>query len=1132
MKNVLLLFIFFLCFTSYGQVVNKNWVSKKVTTYQDTIQLENVAISPVDFKVTDPNGNIIPSNQYYFNPQKAQLYFYQQTPQQIKIGYFKYPDFLTQTYSPFDKNLIIPKATPSASTYSLKKLLNKNDFFGDLNTYGNITRGITVGNNQGSVLNSGLDLQITGNLSENLKIRASIKDSNLPIQENGISQSINEFDRVFIELFTDTWNIKAGDVDLQNKDSYFLNFTKKINGAKLDVTLDRGDQQTFITASGALVKGKFTTQTFSATEGNQGPYKLYGTNGEQNIVVISGSELVYVNGIVLKRGEQHDYTIDYNTAEITFTPTFPVNSSQRIIIDFQYSDRNYNRFVTHNGLTFQNEKFNIGTYFYNENDVKSQPIQQNLSDEQKLVLQQAGNNTSEMIANSAVHADFNENRIQYEKTNLNGQEVFVFSTDENADLYNVIFSYVGNENGDYVINQTTATGTIYEYVGSSIGDYSPVTLLAAPTKLQMAVVKAGYQINNHSFINSEIAYSNNDLNLFSSKDDHQNHGVATTLTWQQQINNNVWKTNNLLEIDFVQKNFNNVERIYNAEFNRDWNLVDLNLTPNFLGNQTYLRNTVSTENHQQHKINVHTDYLKLGNYFTGCKSALTTYNTFHPFILNTNTSYLKSKNLNEKGYFARNLSTLKYQFKKIWFTGLFNYEDNQQENTQTNELNINNQKLINTGLSLGVGDSTKVYSKFGYHITQIDSVRNNQSVKVQKANNFTIESQLIKTEQTSLQTFINYRKVKHFYTDDIDVFNGRVQYSQQFFKNILQLSTVYETTSGSTAQQNFTYIEVEPGQGYYTYLGDLNNNNIKDFDEFEVAQFTDQANYLRVVLPNIERVSTQKAKLSQSLFVNFIQFKNHHARWLQTLSHFANQSSILINKDQLKNGKKFNINPFDNDNDQVVGLQQNLRTSLFFNRGLQNYSTTYTYQNNKNTQNISSDFQVSTQTTHELNFQHNILSSWIISAVLSSGSNNNTSTGYSSRNFDIESEKINPSLSFLKNEFSTLKTQYTYRKEHNNIGTESLNSHDFGLEYNYNNPEKGSIIATMNLIENNYKGLVNTPAAYRILEGLQPDRNYTWSLIVQKKLTALLDLSLTYNGRKNTNSNTIHTGSVQLRANF
>src|SRR5690606_34608986 len=102
--------------------------------------------------------------------------------------------------------------------------------FDGLTTSGSISSGVTVGNNQNSVLNSQLDLQISGKLSDRVSLRASIQDANIPLQESGYSQRLDEFDQVFIELFSDNWRIRAGDIDLQNNDSYFASFTKRVQG--------------------------------------------------------------------------------------------------------------------------------------------------------------------------------------------------------------------------------------------------------------------------------------------------------------------------------------------------------------------------------------------------------------------------------------------------------------------------------------------------------------------------------------------------------------------------------------------------------------------------------------------------------------------------------------------------------------------------------------------------------------------------------------------------------------------------------------------------------------------------------------------------------------------------------------
>ena len=95
----------------------------------------------------------------------------------------------------------------------------------------------------------------------------------------------------------------------------------------------------------SVAKGRFASINVDPIEGVLGPYRVRGPNNERFIIVIAGSEKVFVDGIELTRGFDNDYIIDYNLGEVTFTNKVLITQFSRIRMDFEFSDQNYARSI-------------------------------------------------------------------------------------------------------------------------------------------------------------------------------------------------------------------------------------------------------------------------------------------------------------------------------------------------------------------------------------------------------------------------------------------------------------------------------------------------------------------------------------------------------------------------------------------------------------------------------------------------------------------------------------------------------------------------------------------------------------------------------------------------------------------
>ncbi|MEN9488370.1 MAG: hypothetical protein RL494_635 [Bacteroidota bacterium] len=1135
MLNRLLPFFFLLVISGlYAQEIKTPYQSKKIVVSQNSIQIDSVSINASFFKLLDAKGETIDTSFYKVNFSKGFLTFKNnyKTSDTLTVRYLKFPAYLTKEYTIYDKSRVVNNGNNIGNLYKVS-----NDGFkkftplDGLTTSGSISRGITIGNNQNTSVNSNLDLQITGKLSEKVSLRASIQDSNIPLQEGGYSQKLDEFDQIFIELFSEKWSIRAGDLFLENRKSRFLNFNKKVQGLSAQFTLGTPEKKTEVYASGAVVRGQYAKSNFVGQEGNQGPYKLKGTNGELYVLVISGSERVFVNGILLKRGENNQYTIDYNAGEIIFTSLFPITSEMRITIEYQYSDRNYTRFVTYLGANHEQEKWSLGGYLYSENDVKNQSLQQNLSPEQAQILAAAGDNQEAMNASSAVLDVYSDNKILYKKVLVGLVETFEYSTNPLDILYTVKFSYVGNNQGNYTVSSTITNGRVFKYVapiaGIPQGNYAPIIKLVAPMKIQIATILGKYNPSEKTTVDFEVGISNNDKNLFSGIDDSDNQGLAGKLNFKQRLFTKKWQVDLFGNYQLIQKNFKTIERLFSIEFDRDWNLS------NPLGNQSFVTSGLLFSLAGKSTWKYQFEKLDFSESFSGNRHLISGYYKYKNWLFSNDGSYLSSDGTISNSKFSRNQTQTKYHFKKNWVGGSFRFENNQEKIKATQQFSNLSQRFSEYGAFIGRGDSTKVFVELGYLNRVNDSLQLGFLKRVNTSQSYYIKSKLIQTEKSDLSVFINYRNLK--FEDPIrgnePSLNSRLLYNDRFFDQLIQTTTAYETTSGTIPQQEFSFLEVDPGKGIYAW-NDYNGNGIQELQEFEIAPFPDQAKYIKIFLPNQIFIKTHQNKFSQSVTLSPLQWQNETG-FKKLLSHFYNQSSYLIERKIKRESDNFDLNPFSESNQNLLGLNSSIRNSLFYNRGKQNHSVTYTFISNKIKSLQSSGAQEAKNASHQLQYDYLLKKHWLFTLSGKSFTSSSTSENYASRNFEIIGHQLAPKISYLFSKNASLDIFYEKQNKENKLGSnESLKQSKFGTSFSFASEKKLTVNGEFSWFDNQFVGSEFSPVAFQMLEGLQPGKNLTWRLLLQKNLTEYLDININYLGRKSETIKTVHTGNIQLRAYF
>ncbi len=1123
---------------------------KKIVLVSDTIFLDSLSVVPNSEQLFLENS-LISSNAYKIDYSKSILIINDKNLQgkTIFIFYKIFPLAFNKSFEHKSIAAIEKQIKSSKNPFNYEYTVNNDDVFylNGLNKSGSISRGVAFGNNQDLSVNSNLDLQLSGKISNNISILASISDNNIPIQAEGNTQQLQEFDQVFVQLFNKQWKLTAGDFYLKRPDSYFMNFNKKAQGGSFEIKLNpnKEDKITTITStlSAAVSKGKFARNRIAGIEGNQGPYRLMGAENETFIIILSGTEKIYIDGKLLKRGNEFDYTIDYNTGELTFTTNRLITKDLRIVAEFQYSDKNYARSLLHFGNEYKSKKLALKLNVYSEQDAKNQPLQQDLSDAQKTLLTNIGDSLQNAIISNVNYVDFSENLVLYKKIDtLTYQSVFVYSTNPDSARYQLGFSFVGINKGNYKQIKSSANGKVYQWImpvgGVPQGDYEPIILLITPKAQQMATFGGKYNFSKNNMILWEGAVSNHDLNTFSNKDARDNIGYALKMNSFNKINlskgDSSWKLNLDLGYEFINQNFSPIERYRRVEFERDWNIKNSELS----SNQHLFNAAVGFSKPITGNILYKVSYLQNLGEFEGINNALSLLYNLKGFSINGTGSFLTTKGLNNTAFLKHKAILTKGVGWLVLGVGE-EMEQNKFFLNQSDTLQANSFEFIVLKAFIHNADTTANKFMLSYKQRADNFPVLNDFNATTKAEDVEFSLGLLKNRNHKLRTKITYRKLAILSSTlttikpDENIL-ARAEYVAKFFKKTFTSNTYYEVGSGLETKREFSFVEVQPSQGTYTYIGDLNGNGVKDLNEFEVAVFQDQANFIKIFTPTNNFIRTYTNQFNQGIFFRPETNWGNKKGFKKLIARFSNRINYRISRKV--SDKTDYFNPFTgNINDTaLVTLNYGLLNTIYFNRTSTKFGLNFTFQDNKEKSLLTNGIEQRRTLNRALKSRWNITRVFTLELLASNGVKKNISEFFSTKNYNLFTQEIEPKFTVQPNVKFRASILFNYKEKTNEIffGGEKSTTQKVGGELRMNIASKGSFRINFNYINNLFTASDNPSLVYEMLEGLQTGVNMTWEVGVQRNISKHMQLSVNYNGRKSESTPIVHTGSVQVRAFF
>ena len=1091
----------------------------------------------------------LPVSNWIFDTETGSISFdtslFQEEPSEAAVYFEIYPFTFPRSFQPKKPIDIDPSLLQDPDSLARISTNREQQTFAESNLEqsGSLSRGIIVGSNQDFSLESGLNFELSGALTENININASLTDQSIPIQPDGTTQNLREFDKVFIQVEAPNAFLEMGDVDVSLEQSTFARINRRLQGASGAVNSQYGD----FSGAASVVRGTYKSMRFNGQDGVQGPYRLTGRNDREFVIILAGTERVYINGQRVTRGAENEYIIDYGLGEVTFTNNLLVKDETRIVIEYEYLDRDFNQTLVaaEAGDEFFDGRLKIGATVIRQADGDDLLSQQSLSQNDIEQLQSAGDDLEDTVVSGAhIATEEERNRfIMYAEmdTTVNGETYTIYQHQPGSSeaIYRVQFTKVGEGEGSYRRISGEVNGLLYEWVGPGLGSYAPFRQLPAPQKQQMAAVNGQFQLTDKIELFGEWAASDFDANRFSSLDDNDNTDLAYESGMiVRNAASPLGEINARVSRRYSGERFRFFERTREVEFDRRWNISRTEQSKEAI-TEASLRISPAAKT----EIGGEFGLIERSG-FKGIRQASSfSSDEANLLAVSYDQDWIQSDDrlLEVEGDWFRHSGSLSKGLggEGVTVTPYISFEQERrlQWNSVTDSLNQMSENFYDIGPGL----------RLEFNDLELDAsiaLRKEQGVLDNKLED---ESEALehryRLSYSPGDNFSTSNEVRLREKNVSEVFeaSGNTNRKGLLIRSVTSYSTkssfidgelFYEANTRQQALLQETYIDVGPEIGQYVW-DDLNNDGVQQVDEFFPEVSANEGTFIRQYLPSDELFPS--IDLNMRLLNTIRPLTNMKDEYW--MSDITLRSRIDINENSttqnLESVYLLNLDSFRNDSTTIQGRilwekeldllsaldRAELRFGYTESRGL-NQRSTESIQSNMNIKYFNSEYSITEKTRLVMEGRNSV--------------NKSESSRLQNRNYDIKTLSLQPGINTTINRSWNAAIEISYAQKEDRFPAENVTAKLLKVSTSHRTYlwRKLQSNFRMEIRNTTLSGNSSSYGNYELTEGTGEGVNFLWTVSSSYRMNNLIRFSFNYDGRTVKDRPAIHTIKLVMSATF